>query len=385
MSVKIIHICEDEKFINSAILQFEFCFPGCNTFHVVQSQIKPDFVHVKPQECVRPCTKQQLITIAETIEKSVIVVLHSLSVPFYDFVLELPKENPVVWFCFGFEVYNDKNYYKTQNLFDNITWAKFSDLEVSQKKRIKELIRPYYRLVNKRLPLSSQEYKRKVIKRIDFLGSSFKEEFDFVSKLIKEKKFFFDYWYYPIEQILNVSAPFNPLKKTILIGNSGTNTGNHLDVFDKIKKFNLIAEQIVVPLNYGDSSYIDIILNEGELNFSGKFLPLRKFISLQDYNTILEEVGVAIFNNRRQQAIGNTIALLWLGAKVFLSKQNSFYDFLKRTGIYIYCYETDLNEQSCNEFLSLEQVEHNKTILFSLLNQEKLAIELQNQIYRINA
>lgn len=383
MSVKIIHICQDEKFINSAIQQFEFSFPGSNTFYVVSHL--PDFAHVKSQECVQHCNIQELKTIAQTVEKSVLVVLHSLSDTFYDFVLELPKENTIIWLCFGFEIYNDANFFKTKNLFDTITKNRFPEVKILKKKKIKDLARPYYRLLNKNLPLSSREYKVKVLKRINFLGSSFQEEFEAICLLIKQEKHFFDFWYYPLEQILDVSAPLNLDKKNILIGNSGSTSGNHLDVFNQLKRYNLIAEKIIVPLNYGESNYIDVVVNEGNNHFSQKFQPLLEFLSLQEYNVILEEVGIAIFNNRRQQAVGNTIALLWMGAKVFLSKHNPFYHFLKRKGLNIYCYEIDLNEQNCNQLLSLQQIEHNRSVLFNLLNREKLAVELQEQILKINA
>jgi hypothetical protein len=382
MSVKIIHICQDEKFINSAIQQFEFSFPKSNSFYVVSHL--PDFVHVKSEECVQHCNIEDLKAIAHTLDKSVLVVLHSLANTFYDFVLELPKENKVIWLCFGFEIYNDANFFKTKNLLDTITKNRFPEVKTLKKKKVKDLIRPYYRLLNKSLPLSSREYKVKVLKRIDFLGSSFQEEFEFISSLIKQKKHFFDFWYYPLEQILDVSAPINLNKKNILIGNSGSNSGNHLDVFAQLKKYNLTAEKIVVPLNYGESKYIDVVVNEGNNQFFQKFQPLLQFLSLQEYNVILEEVGIAVFNNRRQQAVGNTIALLWMGAKVFLSKHNPFYDFLKRKGLNVYCYEIDLNEQNCNQLLSLHQIEHNRSTLFNLLNREKLAVELQEQILKIN-
>lgn len=383
MSVKIIHICQDEKFINSAIQQFEFSFPKSNIFHIVSHL--PDFVHVKSQECVQHCNVQDLKTIAHTLDKSVLVVLHSLSDTFYDFVLQLPKENTVIWLCFGFEIYNDPNFFKTKNLFDIITKNKFPEFKISKKNKTKDLLRPYYRLLNKNLPLSSVEYKVKVLKRVNFLGSSFKEEFESVCSLINQKKLFFDFWYYPLEQILDVSASINLNKKNILVGNSGSNSGNHLDVFAQLKKYNLTAEKIVVPLNYGESKYIDVVVNEGNNQFSQKFQPLLQFLSLQEYNVILEEVGIAVFNNRRQQAVGNTIALLWMGAKVFLSKHNPFYHFLKRKGLNVYCYEIDLNEQNCNQLLSLQQIEHNRSTLFNLLNREKLAVELYEQILKINA
>ena len=122
--------------------------------------------------------------------------------------------------------------------------------------------------------MSPKERKTKAIKRITYLGSSFKEEFELVCKLIHQKKIFFDFWYYPLELIVDVNAPIAIEKKTILIGNSGFKTLNHLDVFDKIKSFNLSVEKVIVPLNYGKKGYIATVEEIGRMDFKDKFKPL---------------------------------------------------------------------------------------------------------------
>ena len=104
---------------------------------------------------------------------------------------------------------------------------------------------------------------------------------------------------------------------------------------------------------------------------------------LEDYNKILEGVKIAILNNRRQQAIGNIIALLYMGAKVFLSKKNTYYHFLKRNNIIVYCYEKDLNEKTINMGLNFEEIEHNRKMLFSLYNSKQLQSELQNSVTKV--
>jgi hypothetical protein len=44
--LQIVHICEDEKFINSAVEQFEHCFPRQNTFFVLPVSSDENFKHV---------------------------------------------------------------------------------------------------------------------------------------------------------------------------------------------------------------------------------------------------------------------------------------------------------------------------------------------------
>lgn len=382
---QIVHICEDEKFINSAVEQFENCFPRQNTFFVLPVSSDENFKHVKSQNFIHRTAAEDLISISSTLPNNAIVVLHSLSPRFYEFVLQLSIDIKIIWFCFGFEVYNDSNYFKNDLLLDKMTKQKFPETQKSKKDIFIEAARPYYRLVKPNLPLSQREYKHKVIQRIDFLGSSFEEEFKHVCKLIKQKKKFFHFWYYPLELIVDVHQPIQQIKSKIIIGNSGFKSGNHLDVFDKIRAYSLFDIEIVVPLNYGEPKYIQEVLAEGKNDFNEAFNPLLDFMPLAEYNTILESVGVAILNNKRQQAVGNTIAFLWFGAKVFLSHKNPFYHYLKRIGVLVYCYETELNEKTISQFLSLEQIGNNRAILFQELNQAHLAALLKEQIEHVYA
>jgi hypothetical protein len=382
--LQIVHICEDEKFINSAVEQFEHCFPRQNTFYVLPVSTDENFKHVKSQDFIHRTAAADLISISSTLSNSTIVVLHSLSPRFYDFILQLPTNIKIIWFCFGFEVYNDSNYFKNDLLLDKLTKQKFPETKKTAKDKFIEAARPYYRFVKPTLPMSPKEYKHKVMQRINYLGSSFEEEFENVCKLTRLKKQFFHFWYYPLEIITDTQKPIVFPKRNIIIGNSGFKSGNHLDVFDKIKAYSLPDIEIVVPLNYGEAKYIQDILIEGKKVFNATFQPLLDFMPLAAYNTILESVGVAILNNKRQQAVGNTIALLWFGAKVFLSQKNPFYHYLKRKGVIVYCYETELNNKSISQFLSLEQMEHNRIVLFQELNQSHLATLLKEQILKVN-
>ncbi|HEU4790025.1 MAG TPA: TDP-N-acetylfucosamine:lipid II N-acetylfucosaminyltransferase [Flavobacterium sp.] len=321
--------------------------------------------------------------LANDIRDNDLVVFHSLASPFYSFVLILPKKIKTVWMCFGFEVYNDARFFSENKLLDTITQKTFFSKPVTFKYRIREKVRPFYRIIKPNLPLSGFEIKKKVFNRIDFLGSSFKEEFSTIQKLIGEKKVFFSFWYYPLEQIISISEELIIERPNILIGNSGFKTGNHLDVFHKLKTIKIVDKKLIVPLSYGNSEYIDLIINEGKTQFENIFDPLLDFISLEEYNKVIKHCGIAILNNRRQQAIGNTIALLWYGSKIFLSNQNPFYLYLKRIGIYVYCYETEFNSQSINELLTLDQINDNRLILKQHLSSKLMQSELEKQINSI--
>lgn len=387
---RIIHIAQEEKFINSANWQFENAFPNKNIFYIYQYSNDIDLIHVAKLKNVNIIiTKEDKDALLKSIVPNDIVVFHSLQNDFFSLILKLPISIKCIWLCFGFEVYNDTYYFSENRLLDKITKKQFSIPKQPFEKRVKENIhiRSYYRLIKSKLPLSSVEIqrrnKREVMDRINYLGCGFEEEHKNITKLIRIKKKTFPFWYFPIERIVDVNEEISLNKPNILIGNSGFKTGNHLDVFNKIKNYDFEKRKIIVPLNYGDKSYIQDIIELGNNIFSDKFHPLTTFFELPKYNQIIQNCGVAILNNRRQQAVGNTIALLWYGSKVYLSKKNTFYKYLKRIGVLIFSYENDLSERSLNELLTYEQIEYNRNILFINLNSELLLKELKLKIETI--
>ena len=384
MNGKIYHICEDEKFINSAVEQFESSLPERNFFYVLTENSTAELKHINTSKLVTKIDSDKLLQLPLSFGDDVIIVLHSLSPKFYEFVLQLPLSIKIIWLCFGFEVYNDSTYFKTKRLLDIVTRKKFPEPRSKFKKKFKIFFRPYFRLIKPSLSYNTKELKHKVFDRIDYFGCPFQEEYESVKKMISIEKPFFNFWYYPLELITTIDNSISYPKTKILIGNSGYKTGNHLDVFHKIKDYALDKKAIILPLNYGNPDYINFILKEGSEVLGNDFMPLLDFMPLQEYNTILESVGVAILNNKRQQAVGNTIALLWFGAKVFLSDRNPFYHYLKRMGIEIYCYETELNAKSIIEFSSLESIEKNRKLLYAELNRNHLSNLLKNQILKIN-
>ena len=83
------------------------------------------------------------------------------------------------------------------------------------------------------------------------------------------------------------------------------------------------------------------IIAEGYSNFGNIFNPIVEFLPLNEYNNVLKHTSIDVFYSIRQQAIGNILALLWFGTKVYLNKDNSFYLFLKRYKFNVFSFEED--------------------------------------------
>jgi hypothetical protein len=106
-------------------------------------------------------------------------------------------------------------------------------------------------------------------------------------------------------------------------------------------------------------------------------------MNLDEYNFLLNKTKIAIFNNHRQQAMGNIISLLYFGAKVYVSKYNSMYRFFKNNKMIIFSYEKDLKKEQFSEGLSVAEIEHNRKILSQIFSEERLLSSLSNSLKKI--
>lgn len=125
--------------------------------------------------------------------------------------------------------------------------------------------------------------------------------------------------------------------KTILLGNSSTPTNCHRDIIDRLASMrNNKSIKIICPLSYGDFEYREDVIRYGKNKFGDRFIPITEYTSLEDYIEILKKCDVGIFNNNRQQGMGNIGILLALGKKVYIRKDTSMWDYFSGMGIKIY-------------------------------------------------
>lgn len=104
----------------------------------------------------------------------------------------------------------------------------------------------------------------------------------------------------------------------ILVGNSATRSNNHIETLDLLKKFNNENIMIYLPLSYGDEEYKLEIIEYCEKNFKNKFKAIVDLMNYEDYLRFLSDMNIAIFNNDRQQALGNVRATIYFKCKIFL-------------------------------------------------------------------
>ena len=118
----------------------------------------------------------------------------------------------------------------------------------------------------------------------------------------------------------------------IQIGNSADPSNNHIEALEKLLPYKDDDICIYVPLSYGDQIHAKKVTAQGKKWFGGKFIPLTHFMPFEDYLGFLGSIDIAIFNHKRQQAMGNTITLLGLGKKVYIRSDVTQWDFFQELG-----------------------------------------------------
>lgn len=161
--------------------------------------------------------------------------------------------------------------------------------------------------------------------------------------------------------------------KNILVGNSATPSNNHMDVFEMLLAYKNENIAIYCPLSYGDAEYAGLVAKKGTELFGDKFVPLLDFIDLENYKKLLGQIDIAIFAHKRQQGMGNTIALLGLGKKIYMRNDVTQWDFFNDLGIKLF----DLNTLDLS-FIDNANKQHNMDIVSEYFSEATLLQQLNS-------
>ena len=130
---------------------------------------------------------------------------------------------------------------------------------------------------------------------------------------------------------------------------------NHLEILEQIKGFKDEDIRVIIPLSYGNdwynkvNGYVESVRSRSVGYFGSKAVILKHLMPPDEYSDLLCNVDVSIYNSARQNGLGNILRSLYIGNKVYLSRQNPLYHFFREQGIDVY--ETErISEQSYEEF-----------------------------------
>jgi hypothetical protein len=380
----ILHLVHDEKFVDMAFRIFEEVKPGQNECIVLSSSDELIYIKTTPCTIIDPMV-MDLKKIVSKIEEYDIIIIHMLDIYKRLILQHISKNSKIVWIGFGVDYY-DLIIKKNTDLFDNYTTKLYHQNKLKRSLKV-----PIYKnnkflfirfLKNIRYVLQRRK-KIKLVNSIGFFAPVLSSEYDMIKETIYNfKPQFLDWNYGTLEDDLIMGFENIKLsKKSILIGNSATYENNHLDIFKLLDRLNIKEHKIITPLSYGSIEYRDQIKCIGEEIFGDNFLPLIDFVPINEYITIISSCSVVIMNHIRQQALGNIITMMYLGAVIILKKENPIYKFFKKEGAIIFSVEELENNISLLKYhLHQQDIEINRKILRKYWSREVIHLKTKKLI-----
>lgn len=156
----------------------------------------------------------------------------------------------------------------------------------------------------------------------------------------------------------------------IIVGNSATETNRHIEVFELLSRFQDNVYEVFCPLSYGDERYRDNVIEIGKQMLGNQFHPILDYMDKEDYVEFISKMDVGIFNNDRQQAMGNINMLLNMGKKVYLQVGTSMWNNYIQRGYRVFNI-IELKTCSLEEFCSLSKEDWMRNI--SVYNPQREA------------
>lgn len=353
----ILHIAEDDKFIDLAINMFELVDSNKNVLVVISTNENLKFVKTKNiilkniEEVLTPAFIHSLQTYD-------MVILHSLNKTKLKIVELASNKVKFIWLGWGFDYYTSLIYksYISLLLPKTKRFANFKFLLNFHKNILIKILKRNNNVTNK-------DYE--TIQKISFFAPVIRDDYDLIIKKHPTFKPQYITWNYgSLEDNLTLDIPeVKIIGNNILIGNSATYENNHLDAFEMIIKIIKADQKVFVPLSYGNEDYRNSIIQKGKKMFGDRFVPLTDFIPYEEYIKTISSCSIVIMNHLRQQAVGNIVIMMHLGAKIFLNINNPVLTFFKKEDAAIYSTEELLNNKTFGNKLTSEQIDHNILVL----------------------
>jgi len=329
---KIIHLMVDDKFIDSAVREFEVVRPGAHEYLIPDA--RPPYRYVR-SSLVRPVSRAAW---ADRIAQPDVagVILHSLPAEHHALLREIPPGPTVIWIGWGYDYYGLINNAFADGLLLPATAAAVAQLQGSHGRsgamRASELAwaRPCAKPSRDEL---------EALQRVDVFSPVLENEYVLVRRHQSALRARYLRWNYgTVEDDLSLqdaeSADPITLGPNLLVGNSAAPANNHLELFDLIRRHvDLGGRQLIVPLSYGDVAYRGHVERVGRRMFGDAFVPLIDFLPKQRYIELLASCGHVLMNHVRQQALGNLVISGLLGAKLHLNARSPIGPWLRRLGV----------------------------------------------------
>lgn len=346
----IVHLFDDEKFVDTTIENFETFAPGSNRYivftnsNILKHPKKTENIEIYPNKWYR-------LDLESIFKNCKLLIIHYLT-PLKTYVLKyMPKEIPVIWVAWGGDAYP---YFKNFKEYEDqtakiINKSNFLNFKKTTFYDIYRLLKYGSKPINKEI---------KSLKKINYLATVLPPEYDIIKKEFKLDASYVEFSYDTRNDMFQENKNIS-LGESILIGNSATPSNNHIDVFTKIKS---TKHQLIIPLNYGDLKYSAKIIAIASKKYRNRFTPITNFMQLDDYQKLVLSCNTMVMHHIRQQGLGNICLAFYVGIRVFLNSKSIAFKYFKSIGFKVFVLEEDV------ELLGVELNDQEKEINYKLVN-----------------
>lgn len=365
----ILHLVCDEKFIDYAISLFGKAAPLQNEFLAVIPHQGYQFKYIKQSEKLNTIVDSE-IGVNDLINKSTqydAIVFHSLFLDFFHKVIRKinTDSTKLVWVLWGGEFYESPDI--KMDYQGKLTYAAYNKSIFVRRtlSKVLSVIR------------GKNTYHYNIIesaRKMSYIVTPFFEEYQNIIKKWRISAQWLSWNYYTIEETVGVLMEKEVTDGNILLGNSATISNNHIEVLCILSKMELGQQKVIIPLSYGDPKYAGVIKKEAKKRLAEHSMPLIDFLERNEYNKIMLGCSVVIMNHYRQQAVGNIVTALWLGAKVYMSERSPVYRHFTNLGVKIYTVENDLNPKNSKALVALTNIEkkNNRKVIYQEYSRENM-------------
>ncbi|AKB33077.1 4-alpha-L-fucosyltransferase [Methanosarcina siciliae HI350] len=376
-NIKILHLAPDYIFTDIAYKNFESIAPLCNTFFIPSLNKKLNYIKETPVKLINPFSFKNPFFM-KSLEKYDFIVLHSLNTFNQEIVAHSSPCLKFVWIGMGHDYY-DIIYENHESLYQEQTKDIVKNLTNKENSTDNLLNRLAKNIFYKKIE------KKTIVGKINFFAPVLENEYDIVASKFNSNFPAFIAWNYGGTAMIEGKIKHCNLNgNNILVGNSATPSNNHMEVFDFLRTQNLSGKKIICPLSYGNSEYANILKKKCRAFFGDSFLSVDEFMPYESYVNLISSCSNVIMNHHRQQGGGNVLAMLYLGAKVFLNEKNPLYVYYKESGIVIFTIDELYNNPSLLDFhLSEEAIEKNRQIIKARFSEKTILNKTENLIKKV--
>lgn len=369
---KIVHLAEDDKFIRYAYDQFSAVNNFQNTFEIFVKDTNEDYKFINFENRKNDFSILSTKAFIDYLNLQDLVVIHYLNSNYYTILLNREMKTPILWIGWGGDYYFLIDTLPYFNIYKPLTSRL---LNISNNKFI----------VNSTSIIKKIKRRKilKIINRINYFAPVLKEDFDLIVDNYSQFNPKFVNWNYgSLEKFISGLESYRVIQNDILIGNSATQTNNHLDIFNFLKlKEN--TKKIVVPLNYGDVHYGDIIEAQALKHLGNEVRIIREYLPYNSYIEIIKSCGNVFMGHIRQQALGNILVMLYIGAKIYFFENSVTYKFLKRNNLIVFTIEQFIKNRELLDYVFTDdQLKSQRNFLLKIWGAETNRIKT-NDITKI--